>query len=196
MALSRCSTDSNGGFHACPTCRSYVFQMTLPRTSRRPDTFQSRGLKSQQSTTSHLCSGNTPPPANLHLLDIILLIGQISLHLLHSQALSKINADRVLPVSRVQDNDDVGAIFVQIRGAVQFIVADIDPIGVGADEAGVMRKRPCAFGDFVCAVLDFDELFVIVVVCGAVLDDEPPGGVFSESRMLLLSFRCGETYQK
>jgi hypothetical protein len=51
----------------------------------------------------------------------------------------------VLLVSRVQDNDDVGAIFVQIRGAVQFIVVDIDPIGVGADEAGVMRKRPCAF---------------------------------------------------
>jgi hypothetical protein len=25
-------------------------------------------------------------------------------------------------------------------------------------------------------VLDFDELFVVVVVRGAVLDDEPPGG--------------------
>jgi hypothetical protein len=42
-----------------------------------------------------------------------------------------------------------------------------------------VREGPCAFGDFVFAVFDFDELFVFVVVCVAVLDDEPPGEVWS-----------------
>jgi hypothetical protein len=119
-------------------------------------------------------SSNTTAPADFDLLDIIVLIGQVRFHFLHPRALSKIDADRVFLVSRVQHDNDVGAVFVQVRGAVQFVVTDANPVGFGADEAGVVRERPGAFGYFVLAVLDFDELFVVVVVCGAVLDDEPP----------------------
>lgn len=80
----------------------------------------------------------------------------------------------MLLVSRVQDDNDVRAVFVQVCGAVEYVVADANPIGVWTNEAGVVRERPCAFGNLVLAVLDFDELFVVVAVCGAVLDDEPP----------------------
>jgi hypothetical protein len=123
-------------------------------------------------------SSHTPPPADLDLLDIMVLVSQVSLDLLHPRALPKVDADRVFFVSRVQHDDNVRAVFVQVCGAVQvvvvFAVADADAVGVGADEARVVRERPQAFGGFVFAVLDQDELFVVVVVCGAVLDDEPP----------------------
>jgi hypothetical protein len=127
---------------------------------------------------------HTPPPADLDLFNIMILVSQVSLDLVHPRALSKVDADRVFLVSRVQHDDNVGAVFVQVRGAVQvsvvvvifvvFVTADADAVGVRADEARVVRERPQAFGDFVGAVLDQDELFVIVVVCGKVLDDEPP----------------------
>jgi hypothetical protein len=129
-------------------------------------------------------SRHTPPPADLDLFNIMILVSQVSLDLVHPRALSKVDADRVFLVSRVQHDDNVGAVFVQVRGAVQvsvvvvvfvvFVTADADAVGVRADEARVVRERPQAFGDFVGAVLDQDELFVIVVVCGKVLDDEPP----------------------
>jgi hypothetical protein len=129
-------------------------------------------------------SRHTPPPADLDLFNIMILVSQVSLDLVHPRALSKVDADRVFLVSRVQHDDNVGAVFVQVRGAVQvsvvvvvfvvFVTADADAVGVRADEARVVRERPQAFGDFVGAVLDQDELFVVVVVCGKVLDDEPP----------------------
>jgi hypothetical protein len=125
---------------------------------------QSRSLESQQPTTSDMRSSNTTTPSNLNLLDIVVLISQIRPHLLHPL------------VSRVQHDSNVRAVFVQVRGAVQVVVADSHAVGVRADEAGEVRERPQAFGDFVVAVLDQDELFVVVVVCRAVLDDEPPVG--------------------
>ena len=137
---------------------------------------QSRSLESQQPTTSDMRSSNTTTPSNLNLLDIVVLISQIRPHLLHPRALAKIDADRVFLVSRVQHDSNVRAVFVQVRGAVQVVVVDSHAVGVRADEAGEVRERPQAFGDFVVAVLDQDELFVIVVVCRAVLDDEPPVG--------------------
>ena len=45
---------------------------------------------------------------------------------------------------------------------------------IRADVAGVLRERPGALGDVVLAVLDQDELLVVVVVGGLVLDGEPP----------------------
>ena len=54
------------------------------------------------------------------------------------------------------------------------VFADADAVGVRPDVAREVRERPCAFGDFVLAVLDFDQFFILVVVCVAVLDDEPP----------------------
>jgi hypothetical protein len=107
---------------------------------------------------------HTPPPADLDLFNIMILVSQVSLDLVHPRALSKVDADRVFLVSRVQHDDNVGAVFVQVRGAVQvsvvvvvfvvFVTADADAVGVRADEARVVRERPQAFGDFVGAVLD------------------------------------------
>ena len=151
-------------------------QRYLAYLSKMTSLPQSRSLESQQPATGDLRSSNTPTPSNLDLLDIVILIGQIRLHLLHPRALAKIDADRVFLVSRVQHDSNVRAVFVQVRGAVQVVVVDSHAVGVRADEAGEVRERPQAFGDFVVAVLDQDELFVVVVVCRTVLDDEPPVG--------------------
>jgi len=118
-------------------------------------------------------SSNTTAPADLDLLDVIVLIGQVRLDILHA-ALSKVDADQALLVSRVQNDGNVGTVFVQVRGAVEFIIADADAVGIGADEAGEVCERPGALGNLVLAVFDFDELLVVVVVCGFVLDDKPP----------------------
>lgn len=155
------------------------------RPNYRPRS-RSRSLESQQPTASDMRSSDASAPTNLDLLDIILLISQVRFHLLHSRTLPKINADREFLVSRVQDHDDVGAVFVQVCGAVKGVVADSNAVGVWANEAGVVRERPCALGDFVLAVLDQDELFVVVVVCRAVLDDEPPVRVFPISGSFLV----------
>ena len=72
------------------------------------------------------------------------------------------------------DHDHVRAVFIDVSGAEEVTVADADAVGVRADVTGEVREGPCALGDFVFAVLDFDQLFVFVVVCVAVLDDEPP----------------------
>ena len=104
----------------------------------------------------------------------MLFISQVCSDLLDTRALAQIHAELALLIGRVEHHDYVRAVFVHVSRAEKVAVADADAVGVGADVAGEVRERPRAFGDFVFAVLDFDQLLVLVVVCVAVLDDEPP----------------------
>jgi hypothetical protein len=110
----------------------------------------------------------------------MLLISQIGLEFLHARAFTQIDTNLSFFIARVKHHHHVRAILVDVSGAEEVVVvADADTVGVGPDVAGEMRERPCAFGDFVLAVLDLDELFVFVGVCVAVLDDEPPEKAWS-----------------
>jgi len=105
----------------------------------------------------------------------MILISQVRFHPLHTRALPQVHADLTLFIARVKHNDYVRAILVDISGAVKVAaVADADTVSIRTNVAREVRERPCTFGDFVGAVLDFDKFFVFVVVCVAVLDDEPP----------------------
>lgn len=131
-------------------------------------------LERQKPTTCQMRSSNAPTPTNLHLLDVIVLVSQVRLDLLDPRALAEVDADFATFVRRVENDNDVGAVFVDVSGAVEVIVAYSDAVGVGANETGEVGEGPGALGDFVLAVFDFDELLVVVAVCGFVLDDEPP----------------------
>ena len=131
--------------------------------------------ESQQPTASQVCGSDTTTPRDLNLLHIMLLISQIRLDLLDSRALAHINADLAPLIARTKNYNHVRTIFIHVSGAEKFaIVADADALGIGTNVAGEVRERPCSLGDFVGAILDFDEFFVFVGVCVAVLDDEPP----------------------
>lgn len=126
----------------------------------------------------------------------MLLISQIRPDLLNTRALSQIHTDLAPFVARVKHHNHVRAVLVDVGGGVKVVIAaDADTVGVGSDVAGEVREGPCAFGDFVGAVLDFDEFFIFVRVCVAVLDDEPPMGCGQCMRWKLLRPPF-DTYQK
>ena len=104
----------------------------------------------------------------------MLFICQVRFNFLDTRALAQIHADLPLFIIWVEHNNHVGAVFVDVSGAEKVAITDADAVSVGADVTGEVRKGPCSFGDFVLAVLDFDQLLILVVVCVAVLDDEPP----------------------
>ena len=104
----------------------------------------------------------------------MLFICQVRFNFLDTRALAQIHADLPLFIVWVEHNNHVRAVFVDVSGAEKVAITDADAVSVGADVTGEVRERPCALGDFVFAVLNFDQLFVFVVVCVAVLDDEPP----------------------
>lgn len=131
-------------------------------------------LKSQQPTAGQVRSSNTTTPRDLNFLHIVISIRQIRFDFLDPRALAQIHADLSLFIFRVEDHDHVRAVFIDVSGAEEVAVGDADAEGVRANVTGEVREGPCTLGDFVFAVLDFDQLFVFVVVCVAVLDDEPP----------------------
>ena len=152
--------------------------------------------ESQQPTASQVCGSDTTTPRDLNLLHVMLLISQIRLNLLHTRTIAQIHADLPLLIARIKHHHNVRTILVDVSGAEKVaMVADVDTVGVGTNVAGEVRERPCAFGDFVGAVLDFDEFFIFVRVCVAVLDDEPPMGCGQCMRWKLLRPPF-DTYQK
>ena len=130
--------------------------------------------QSQQTTTSQVRGSYPTAPRDLHLFHVMILIGQVGCDPLDASTSAQIHADLPCFVGRVEYHYHIRAIFVDVRGAVKVVVADTDAVSIRSDVTREVRERPCALGDFVFAVLDFDQLFVVVVVCVAVLDNQPP----------------------
>jgi hypothetical protein len=86
----------------------------------------------------------------------MILIGQVGCDPLDASTSVQIHTDLPCFVGRVEYHYHIRAIFVDVRGAVKVVVADTDAVSIRSDVAREVRKRPCALGDFVFAVLDFE----------------------------------------
>lgn len=152
---------------------SLILSLWMQRTTI-PSSSDLNSPESQQPTAGQVRSSDAAAPRDLDFLHVMFFISQVRFDLLDARALAQIHADLALFIRRIEHHNNVRAVFVNVSRAEEVAVADADAVGIGADVTGEVCKGPCAFGDFVLAVLDFDQLLVFVVVCVAVLDDEPP----------------------